>query len=581
MAAHRALAAEPKWKKHDINAKSEFEAAGVFDVDNDGKLDIVSGDTWYQAPDWKPAPRPRRRRAGAPTTTDFATLPDGRQRRRQDRLRHLLVLRQERRLGREPGQDRASPGPTTRSTCPGTSEAAVAGRPDRRRQARRPAQPDQRRRLVRAGRRPAAKPTWKKHDFGTAAAGHGVGSGDVNGDGRVDLLTPKGWFEAPADPSTRRPGPGTPTGTSAPTGIQILARDVDGDGLSDLVYGMGHDYGLFWLKQGKGAGGERTWTKHDDRRRRSPRSTPCSGPTSTATARPTSWSPASASTPTRSSRARPTARSIAWYHFDRDAEGVDQARHLPGRAGQERPGEGRRARLALKDFPAGTAGTGLQMTAIDIDGDGDLDLRLPRQERALPVREPRRRLESCHLSPGCVQRGMPSLPHRRGLPHAMGRISGGRNRPAAGLRVGRYYGWVAPEWRRIDGPDPTGPSLVLTERPTMATAPVHLAELQALGQSVWLDNISREILNNGELKRLIDEDGLQGVTSNPTIFDKAISHSADYDDAVKTAVAGGSDADAIYQTLTVADIQEALDLFRPLYDRTKGGDGYVSLEVSP
>jgi len=114
---------------------------------------------------------------------------------------------------------------------------------------------------------------------------------------------------------------------------------------------------------------------------------------------------------------------------------------------------------------------------------------------------------------------------------------------------------------------------------TVTKSPI--AELQALGQSVWLDNISREILNNGELKRLIDEDGLQGVTSNPTIFDKAISHSADYDDAIKKAVTGGSDADAIYQALTIADIQEALDLFRPLYDRVNGGDGFVSLEVSP
>src|SRR4051812_30968624 len=114
---------------------------------------------------------------------------------------------------------------------------------------------------------------------------------------------------------------------------------------------------------------------------------------------------------------------------------------------------------------------------------------------------------------------------------------------------------------------------------TVTKSPI--SELQALGQSVWLDNISREILNNGELKRLIDEDGLQGVTSNPTIFDKAISHSADYDDAIKKAVTGGSDADAIYQTLTVGDIQEALDLFRPLYDRTNGEHGFVSLEVSP
>jgi transaldolase len=116
----------------------------------------------------------------------------------------------------------------------------------------------------------------------------------------------------------------------------------------------------------------------------------------------------------------------------------------------------------------------------------------------------------------------------------------------------------------------------------MATATkTPITELQALGQSVWLDNISREILDNGDLKKLIVEDGLQGVTSNPTIFDKAISHGQFYDEAVKKAVASGSDADAIYQTLTIADIQEALDLFRPLYDKTNGEHGFVSLEVSP
>ena len=93
----------------------------------------------------------------------------------------------------------------------------------------------------------------------------------------------------------------------------------------------------------------------------------------------------------------------------------------------------------------------------------------------------------------------------------------------------------------------------------MATATkTPITELQALGQSVWLDNISREILQNGELKKLIVEDGLQGVTSNPTIFDKAISHGHFYDETVKTAVTGGADADAIYQALTVADIEEAL-----------------------
>ncbi len=100
----------------------------------------------------------------------------------------------------------------------------------------------------------------KKHDFGKEAAGHGVGSGDVNGDGRTDLLTPKGWFEAPADPA-HDTWAWHPEWQAGPTGIQMLARDVDGDGLSDVVFGMGHDYGLFWFRQGKSASGERTWTK--------------------------------------------------------------------------------------------------------------------------------------------------------------------------------------------------------------------------------------------------------------------------------------------------------------------------------
>jgi transaldolase len=107
-----------------------------------------------------------------------------------------------------------------------------------------------------------------------------------------------------------------------------------------------------------------------------------------------------------------------------------------------------------------------------------------------------------------------------------------------------------------------------------------LHAIHELGQSIWMDNISRHALESGDLKRFIEE-GVRGVTSNPTIFDKAISKSADYDDEIRRLVAAGADAGAIYQALTVADIRTALDLFRPLYDESQGTDGFVSLEVSP
>lgn len=104
-------------------------------------------------------------------------------------------------------------------------------------------------------------------------------------------------------------------------------------------------------------------------------------------------------------------------------------------------------------------------------------------------------------------------------------------------------------------------------------------DVQRFGQSLWYDNISRRLISSGELQRLIDEDGVLGVTSNPTIFQKAIGGSSDYDEAL--ALVLDQDVDSIYEGLAIADIIQALDIFRPIYDRTNGGDGYVSLEVSP
>ena len=108
-----------------------------------------------------------------------------------------------------------------------------------------------------------------------------------------------------------------------------------------------------------------------------------------------------------------------------------------------------------------------------------------------------------------------------------------------------------------------------------------LLQLESLGQSIWMDFIRRDMVTSGELKRLIEQDGISGVTSNPSIFEKAIGGSHDYDDHIRNLARQGKSADEIYQAVTIQDIQMAADVFRPVYNRTHAGDGYVSLEVSP
>jgi transaldolase len=107
-----------------------------------------------------------------------------------------------------------------------------------------------------------------------------------------------------------------------------------------------------------------------------------------------------------------------------------------------------------------------------------------------------------------------------------------------------------------------------------------IQQLGRLGQSVWYDNIRRGLIESGELQRLIDL-GVTGLTSNPTIFQKAIAESSDYDEALEALAASGSSVDQIYEALTVDDIRAAADLLRSAYDDSAAADGYASLEVSP
>ena len=106
-------------------------------------------------------------------------------------------------------------------------------------------------------------------------------------------------------------------------------------------------------------------------------------------------------------------------------------------------------------------------------------------------------------------------------------------------------------------------------------------KLHEIGQSLWLDNITRGLLASGTLQHYIEELSITGLTSNPTIFDHAIKNSSDYDDAISQKLKEGKSGEALFFELAIEDLQKAADLFRPIHDRTDGVDGWVSLEVSP
>jgi transaldolase len=108
-----------------------------------------------------------------------------------------------------------------------------------------------------------------------------------------------------------------------------------------------------------------------------------------------------------------------------------------------------------------------------------------------------------------------------------------------------------------------------------------LREIEALGQAVWIDNINRELLDDGVLQRLVDEDGISGVTSNPTIFEKAMGHSERYDEGFKRVLSDTQDPREVFLRLAFDDIRDAADVLRPTFEATEGQDGYVSFELLP
>ena len=367
------LPAPIRWKKHVINDQSPYEACGAADFNNDGKTDIFSGDSWYEAPSWK-----KHKIRDIPPATenphyhdDFANSPldvngDG-------RIDIVTCNYFAKRFGwlENPGPDSNQNWTEHTIDNPGNMETGELvdingdGKPDF---------------LPNPGgnviwyqlTQQKPKVVWKKHSLGNAGAGHGVGSGDINNDGRIDIITPKGWYEQPAQPDANWTfHPDFDLGVAS---IQIIGRDVDGDGLTDILWGMGHGYGLQWLKQTAGEPGKRIWTKSviDDS---------FSQVHTLLLANLDGKGEPELVTGKRvyaheSEPGATDAPVVFYYQFNRTASKWHKQTIFQGAPASQAPLIAK-DRWALKDFPRGSAGTGLQMSSIDIDNDGDIDLVCP------------------------------------------------------------------------------------------------------------------------------------------------------------------------------------------------------------
>lgn len=374
-----AVAAQPTFRTHEINPESAFCACAVIDVDQDGKLDIVCGGWWYAAPDWK-RHWVRDVEIIGGRYDDFSHLPldvnaDGWTDLVSANYRSRALYWVE-----HPGP---TLGPWTRHVIevPGPMETARLVDVDG------DGQVDVLPNCVRTedGRPRAAwwelvrpkhagdpQPRWIRHELPSEVAGHGIGFGDVNGDGRGDVVGPGGWLEAPPDRRSGRWLWHPEFSLDRDCSIPILVQDVDGDGDGDLIWGRGHNVGLYWLEQitpphdrprtdarradGADSRGDndrdrRTWIRH---------------------AIDTSWS---------------QAHSLLWVDLNHDgrSEMVTGKRFL-GHEGRD-PGEYDPLAIYSYEFDApsrtwrravisagGRVGWGLDPKAADLDADGDLDL---------------------------------------------------------------------------------------------------------------------------------------------------------------------------------------------------------------
>lgn len=359
------------WIKHSINEQSTFEACGAADFNNDGRIDVFSGDSWYENPAWQrhkvrdvpasPNPHYNEDFCDAPMDVNGDGRPD---------IVSCNYFGGRVWWAEHPGGNGTGPWREHEIDQPGNMETGVLvdlnsdGRPD--------FLPNVMNAVVWYELKTQPELKWIRHDIGAEGAGHGIGTGDINCDGRVDLLTPHGWYEQPKDPDSAWPFHAEFSLGSA--GIQILGQDFDGDGLTDILWGMGHDFGLYWLKQTVGEDGKRGWKKALIDGNFSQAHTLL-----LANVRSGDQPVIVTGKRVYAHEVEPgdtQAPVVLLYNFDIASQKWDQQVVFMGAPAANAPDRAEE-RWAQKDFARGSAGTGLQMAAADLDGDGDEDLVCP------------------------------------------------------------------------------------------------------------------------------------------------------------------------------------------------------------